>query len=301
MLFFLSSCDSNDAEDKAAYGTKVSSLFSQERELVYVEEACDTLTGDCVSYRVNFPEFFMLEPGYKGEPAKPLSINGNVAARINRDILRSISSVDSVKSSKSPKALFKKILSKYKSDKEEIGIQLPAYSLRKDIEILNNKYGILSLLSSTYQYYGGAHGIREIDFANYDLYKNEKLTFDSIFNREDLSTRTIKEELTKSAIRILADSARRELGSRIHLEQRELLKMPDREVLERAGYMDMSKFTISENIGILPKGILFLYNEYEIAPYAMGPIEVFMPFDSISKFFPENAAIRRLFVEEIQR
>ena len=37
----------------------------------------------------------------------------------------------------------------------------------------------------------------------------------------------------------------------------------------------------TSNFCITPKGILFLYNPYEIAAYAYGEIELFIPFSEI--------------------
>jgi hypothetical protein len=38
------------------------------------------------------------------------------------------------------------------------------------------------------------------------------------------------------------------------------------------------------NIGYNDEGVIFLYNVYEIAPYARGIIEFTMPFETISEF-----------------
>jgi hypothetical protein len=37
----------------------------------------------------------------------------------------------------------------------------------------------------------------------------------------------------------------------------------------------------TNNFCITKKGILFLYNPYEIAAYAMGEIELFIPFEEL--------------------
>lgn len=44
------------------------------------------------------------------------------------------------------------------------------------------------------------------------------------------------------------------------------------------------KFYLNENFAILDSGLVFLYNNYEIAPYSQGQTEVFLPNSAISKF-----------------
>ena len=41
------------------------------------------------------------------------------------------------------------------------------------------------------------------------------------------------------------------------------------------------KFQLNQNYGFRKDGIVFYYNNYEIAPYAAGPTEVVIPYESV--------------------
>jgi hypothetical protein len=255
-----------------------------------------------VEYRAKFPEFYIHEDGYKGPPSNPLNISGNVAARINRDILDLLSTTDSISGNTSPRAAFEKLLDIYRSDSEGMPDDMPAYEKFIDINVLANRYGVLSLRSLDYLYLGGAHGMYGFDHLNYDLYENRILEFADVFSRDNLSDRTIREKLTKKAAAILADSVRKELGRKLSLEETDILKMNDLEIMQEGGYFvgdAYDKFEISENFGLTPRGIVFVYNPYEIASYARGMVEVFISYEELKPFLSENSPVRRMFVEEI--
>jgi hypothetical protein len=46
-------------------------------------------------------------------------------------------------------------------------------------------------------------------------------------------------------------------------------------------------FKVSNDIYLLKKGIVFQYDTYEIAPYYVGPIEVFLPYWKIHKLLKD--------------
>ena len=41
------------------------------------------------------------------------------------------------------------------------------------------------------------------------------------------------------------------------------------------------KFELNKNYGFKKEGIVFYYNNYEIAPYAAGPTEVLIPYNEL--------------------
>jgi len=44
------------------------------------------------------------------------------------------------------------------------------------------------------------------------------------------------------------------------------------------------EFRLNENYGFLKEGIAFFYNSYEIAPYAVGPTQIVIPYEVIKKW-----------------
>ena len=53
--------------------------------------------------------------------------------------------------------------------------------------------------------------------------------------------------------------------------------------LEAAGFwLPEEGFRLSENLGIIPEGVIFHWDAYEIAPYSMGPIDVIVPAEQLT-------------------
>ena len=70
-------------------------------------------------------------------------------------------------------------------------------------------------------------------------------------------------------------------------KQREL--SPESDLLENGFEFPDNRFRLNDNYGFTNDGVVFFYNSYEIAPYAAGPSEVFIPYSEISdwlKFKP---------------
>lgn len=53
----------------------------------------------------------------------------------------------------------------------------------------------------------------------------------------------------------------------------------------------VSKIEHNNNFAILKEGIRFYYNQYEIAAYAAGPIEILLTYEELSKIIKKNSII----------
>lgn len=145
-------------------------------------------------------------------------------------------------------------------EKPDSTVEVPAmlnYAESNSISIIFNEKGLLSIGYTTYEYTGGAHGNHSTSLATYDLAQKKALTLNDIFlpNYE------------KTINKALANAARRQFN------------MKPNEPLSNNLFDNSIEPT--NNFCITPKGILFLYNPYEIAAYAYGEIELFIPFQEI--------------------
>lgn len=62
-------------------------------------------------------------------------------------------------------------------------------------------------------------------------------------------------------------------------------KVPAHSSINETGYsFEKDTFQLPENLFYTDKGILLLYNQYEIASYAEGPIELTIPYSEADKF-----------------
>lgn len=131
------------------------------------------------------------------------------------------------------------------------------------------KNDILVIESLSYEYTGGAHGISSIHYLNLDLANKSKITFKELFlpNAKDQLTELIKEQLKKD---LKTDS------------------------LDKEGYWSKS-IESTNNIRITDTGVCFVYNVYEIAPYAMGPTQVTVPFAKLKDLLnKKNQTVNKL-------
>lgn len=112
---------------------------------------------------------------------------------------------------------------------------------------------LVCLSIETDDYTGGAHGIYSTFFTNYD--------------KEAKQFVTLK--------KLVGDSALKELTSIAEKQFRIANEIQPDANLEILGYLfNEGKFYLTDNFTITDEGITWLYNPYEIAPYAQGTIEV---------------------------
>ncbi|HIZ00725.1 MAG TPA: DUF3298 and DUF4163 domain-containing protein [Candidatus Bacteroides merdipullorum] len=119
------------------------------------------------------------------------------------------------------------------------------------------------------EYTGGAHGIYMTSFLNLDLRTLSPVHLNDLFAEgyEEALTDLLWNQL-------MADN-----------------RVTTRKELEDLGYGSTGDLTPTENFCIGPKGITFLYNVYEIAPYVMGAIEITLPYEIMSHLLNDKSKI----------
>jgi Protein of unknown function (DUF3298). len=134
------------------------------------------------------------------------------------------------------------------------------------------KKDLLIYKASFYEYTGGAHGMEHTNFLNVDLENKHILTLDDIFVEDYSETLTqfLWEQLMKDN------------------------NVSSREELEHIGYGLIGNVEPVENFYLDKTGITFYYNIYEIAPYSTGPVEIKLPYESISGLMKEVKIISML-------
>lgn len=116
----------------------------------------------------------------------------------------------------------------------------------------NNEY--ISLNINKYVYTGGAHGMLQNTIVNIDKKSGEILTL------EDL----IRGDAEKKLSEIITNHVAKNKG------------LDESASLKKAGFFNKT-LPPASNFAVTPYGLLFVYNPYEIAPYSMGIITVFIP------------------------
>jgi len=128
-------------------------------------------------------------------------------------------------------------------------------------EVTYEDKNTLTISLDSYLFTGGAHGYSTKRFLNFN--KKTGLEFEhwQLFtNRDDF---------------------RKFVEAKFRQQER----IPDDKPINHTGFMfEKDSFYLPENIGFTQKGIQLLYNQYEVASYADGPIELVLPYSEVKKF-----------------
>lgn len=147
------------------------------------------------------------------------------------------------------------------------------YQLFKSNEILFEDESILSYSVEHYYYEGGAHGSLSAMYYTIDLNNLTTITEENIFkpNFHHLLTERIVENLMKK------------------------YDVTTPEDLLNEGFFDINDIAPNNNFWLNNQGVHYIFNQYEIAPYSMGPIEVTIPYQEIqSIIIPESIAGKQI-------
>lgn len=130
------------------------------------------------------------------------------------------------------------------------------------IDLIYSNKMFSTLINRWYAYDGGAHGLSGEDF----------LVLDSKTGRRINSWKQLFVDTNKV----------------FQLAKNEFYELKKREQCDSADWFWEGEFYVSDNFGILKEGILFYYQSYEIAPYALGPTELFLSWDILKKCKPKK-------------
>jgi len=124
---------------------------------------------------------------------------------------------------------------------------------------------IFSVEMRQYLYTGGAHGYGSVTFKNYDPQTGAVINNDMLFNDHNAFTRFAEKAFRKT--HEISESAS----------------------LNEAGFwFEDDIFQLPETIGFTKEHLILHYNQYEIASYAAGPIEVEIPLEEAAPFLTFN-------------
>lgn len=120
---------------------------------------------------------------------------------------------------------------------------------------------LLTIELNSYLFTGGAHGYTSKRYLNFDKRKGKELENWQLFrDREDFQ----------------------EFAERKFRNQESI---PLEKPINSTGFMfERDSFYLPENIGFTDEGVKLLYNPYEVASYADGPIILTLPFKEVKPF-----------------
>ncbi len=131
-----------------------------------------------------------------------------------------------------------------------------SYNLEGSIAF--DSLNIITIEFNLFSYTGGAHPNAQVIYNSFDDESGKRLALAEVVTDVDKL-----KELAEKKFR-----QQKKLGQHANLNE--------------AGYMfENNQFTLNDNFGILKEGIIFYYNDYEIAPYAMGPTEILISYEEV--------------------
>ncbi|WP_411029128.1 DUF3298 domain-containing protein [Spongiimicrobium sp. 3-5] len=120
---------------------------------------------------------------------------------------------------------------------------------------------MLTLKLDSYLFTGGAHGYSAVRFLNFNKKKGNQLEVWELFE----NTKDFK-RFAERKFRIQED-------------------IPQDDPINSTGFMfEKNEFYLPENIGFTEEGMQLLYNQYEVASYADGPIALTLPYNEIKNY-----------------
>jgi hypothetical protein len=143
------------------------------------------------------------------------------------------------------------------------------FTLDNHAKILRQDSSLTTLEISGYSFQGGAHGNSITTFINWNT-KSEK----------NIYLKDILKDNYKAQLTAIADTIFRKQE-----------KLSDTASLANDYFFKDNKFALNENFSITPLGIKFLYNQYEIKPYAAGQTDLFIPYARIRSLLKPNTVI----------
>lgn len=129
-----------------------------------------------------------------------------------------------------------------------------------DMQILWNANNLISLAFKSYQYTGGAHGLGNTFLTVFDLKENKVLTLNDVF----------KPGYQSRLQSVLEDKLRKEFDI-----------PPNASLNGDDGILFDKQLALTKNFYLTGSGIGFIYNPYEVAPYVVGQIELYVPFSEL--------------------
>jgi hypothetical protein len=141
---------------------------------------------------------------------------------------------------------------------------------RRDVEVIADTFGVVSLDRRDEGYVGGAHGLVAASFVMVDADSGRTLGFADLFRaelRDSLSAAI--EPLFRATRGLSADTSLTAAG----------FTFPD------------GHFHVNDNLALVPEGVRWHFDGYEIAPWSFGPTELTVPFPLLRPFVREDGPL----------
>lgn len=203
-------------------------------------------------------------------PQVSFDANPELAAKLNAFILRQM--VDDPESEGSvPMVSLEQFADSFIADYQEDPNPFSSWELERTMKVVFHNDELVTLLFTEYGYTGGAHPFSGQRY--------------SVLNLQD------------GAPVVLADMFSPGYETPLNVTGEKIFRMEralgEADSLEEQGFAFTNNvFLLNENFGVLQEGLDFIFNSYEIAPYAMGPTQFTIPYEDIQSLVLSDGPLR---------
>ena len=221
----------------------------------------DSLSTQCATYTVEYPVITGL-------------LSEQATAKINENIKSTIFDYAFLtEKPESFQSLIDELSTEYASILKEYPDYSSSWSMEINSDIIYQDSSFISVASTIYSYTGGAHP------NSYQVYRSFDLETGNPITLADILMPGFEDELNQAA----------------EIEFRMLKEIPPSEELKDKGYFfEGGNFVLNDNFAIINKSLVFYFNPYEIAPYAVGPTELELKLTDYINLLNENGVLNRL-------
>ena len=153
----------------------------------------------------------------------------------------------------------------YEAVRKDMGSLGGCWQLETKADTVHSSVKALTVKVETYAYTGGAHPNSSLSFYTFDRKTGRMLTLNDMV------------EDTTALLGLLEQTFRKQQ------------KIEPNANLEEEGYfLRDGRFFLPANVGTSSNGLIFYYNPYEIAAYAVGPVEVTIPYEKLNGILREQ-------------
>lgn len=194
-------------------------------------------------------------PKAKGNKTIVEVINTDIETAVARELYIGSADSESPKTINESINLFNEEFHVFKTDFPE---SEQIWEAQIDGEVLFQSPEIISVSITSYVNTGGAHGILNITFLNFESTTGKQIPNKNLFTDSD----SLKEIVKKHVIEAT--------------RKKDIVFEPE-------------NFQLPQNIGYTEDGVIFLYNTFQIGPYSSGIIEFTIPFEEIKSYLVFNS------------
>ncbi len=222
---------------------------------------CDTTTNRGVSVRADYA---LLNEGEQHADI----INDTLRSRIVCNLtgwLDSLSLAQHPQAQTDLKIAANVLAADYHQLQQEVGMMGGCWEIdiKSDTVFTNPK--TLTVALETYAYTGGAHPNTYRTLLSFDRHTGQPLHLTDFVSD------------TTALLPIVEQAFREKQGIQ-----------PTRSLEEEGYFLQNGQFFLPQNIAAGRTGLIFYYNSYEIAAYALGPIEVVVPYEQLAVLLKRN-------------